>query len=465
MKNFKDLPKKKVSQMTPAEKQADAERRKEYNAYQKSKRNEGIEEAIVRPPGWKPLKPRATATRDSKGKAMPEFDYKNRKGPANLHPSQYEKGAIAKAADANPMSANAKAVARTAAAQAAWAAEKAKMKESVEIEESLRKDIAQLASKFPKGTKVKVNNAKKYDALAKNTVSGEVLGQGKDFLIVAVGSGQMNVNVKDVVKEEIELDEGVEMYTMAKGAYTRKVDGATADQMKKQGWKLVAKESVEIEESTDAYAATMAKMAADKQLKGLTKSDRDTLSKLAAMMAKEKKPMKEAKMKMVDPADMDDEEASDDDRKAADKNVIMQIRKGADMPRGTVVTFKDGKTQNFPQKACKLVSAKYDSFKKPAARKLFQDEINKSMADLKKAMTMKESTSADLLAVVEALSPAVNNSYIGMPDADLRRKRNAFLDQINDLIKFKKKNKGDKEVVDLEDKVRKINYAMSHKAK
>ena len=37
--------------------------------------------------------------------------------------------------------------------------------------------------------------------------------------------------------------------------------------------------------------------------------------------------------------------------------------------------------------------------------------------------------------------------------------------KINDLVKFKKKNKGDKEVVDLEDKVRKINYAMSHKAK
>ena len=38
--------KKKVSQMTPAEKQADAERRKEYNAYQKSKRNESTENTM-----------------------------------------------------------------------------------------------------------------------------------------------------------------------------------------------------------------------------------------------------------------------------------------------------------------------------------------------------------------------------------------------------------------------------------
>ena len=37
--------KKPVSKMTPAEKAADAKRRKEYNAYQKSKRNETVEEA------------------------------------------------------------------------------------------------------------------------------------------------------------------------------------------------------------------------------------------------------------------------------------------------------------------------------------------------------------------------------------------------------------------------------------
>jgi molybdopterin converting factor small subunit len=167
-----------------------------------------------------------------------------------------------------------------------------------------------------KGDSVKIINAKKYDALSKPEVSGIVIGMLGSKVMVKVGSGQMNVDPKDLVKESVELDE-----------------------------------------STAAYAASLEKMANDKQLKGLTKSDRDTLSRLAAMMAKEKKPMK------------------------------------------------------------------------------------------------------------EALSPAFNNSYIGMPDAVLRRKRNAFLDQINDLIKFKKKNKGDKEVVDLEDKVRQINYAMSHKAK
>ena len=66
-------------------------------------------------------------------------------------------------------------------------------------------------------------------------------------------------------------------------------------------------------------------------------------------------------------------------------------------------------------------------------------------------------------SVEEALSPSYQNKYIGMPDADLRRKRNSFLDQINDLVKFKKKSRRDPEVVDLQDKIRKIDYATSHK--
>ena len=90
-----------------------------------------------------------------------------------------------------------------------------------------------------------------------------------------------------------------------------------------------------------------------------------------------------------DSADVDDYKATSDDRKAADKNVIMQIRRGVDMPKGCTVTFQDGKTQKFPQKACQLVSKKFDSFKKPAVRKKFQDEINKSLSSMKKAMNMK----------------------------------------------------------------------------
>jgi hypothetical protein len=42
-----------------------------------------------------------------------------------------------------------------------------------------------------------------------------------------------------------ELEEGKEEYIMKKGNFTRKVDGKTSDKMKRQGWKLVAKEGIE----------------------------------------------------------------------------------------------------------------------------------------------------------------------------------------------------------------------------
>ncbi len=45
-------------------------------------------------------------------------------------------------------------------------------------------------------------------------------------------------------------NEGAEVYVVKKGPYQRKVDGATADRMKKQGWRIVAREAFE-ESSTE----------------------------------------------------------------------------------------------------------------------------------------------------------------------------------------------------------------------
>jgi hypothetical protein len=58
-----------------------------------------------------------------------------------------------------------------------------------------------------KGDAVKIINAKKYDALSKPEVSGTVIGMIGSKVMVKVGSGQMNVDPKDLVKESVELDE------------------------------------------------------------------------------------------------------------------------------------------------------------------------------------------------------------------------------------------------------------------
>jgi len=71
-----------------------------------------------------------------------------------------------------------------------------------------------------------------------------------------------NESTIESMKED--LSEGKEEYVMKKGTYTRKVDGKTADKMKKQGWKLVAKEEV-----TEAYSKNLTDKDVDAQFKSM----------------------------------------------------------------------------------------------------------------------------------------------------------------------------------------------------
>jgi len=82
------------------------------------------------------------------------------------------------------------------------------------LDENLRSDIAKVASKYPEGSSVKVKGK-----------SAKVVSHGKDFLVVSAGKETMNVDLKDVVKESVELEE-------AKGykeIYKKKIGKATVN--------------------------------------------------------------------------------------------------------------------------------------------------------------------------------------------------------------------------------------------
>lgn len=71
----------------------------------------------------------------------------------------------------------------------------------------MKKEEVDLDEAFKKGDSVKITNARRYDALSKPTVSGTVIGMQGSKVMVQVGRGQMNVDVKDLMKESAELDE------------------------------------------------------------------------------------------------------------------------------------------------------------------------------------------------------------------------------------------------------------------
>jgi len=99
------------------------------------------------------------------------------------------------------------------------------------------------------------------------------------------------------------------------------------------------------------------------------------------------------KGKSVDPADIDNT-ATDDDVKAASKNIMMQLRKAISLRGDMKVEFGDKKKVKVPAKIAQTVQNKYNSLKRPAEKEKFQTQIAKSYKDLLKAIkeeTVKES--------------------------------------------------------------------------
>ena len=90
-----------------------------------------------------------------------------------------------------------------------------------------------------------------------------------------------------------------------------------------------------------------------------------------------------------DAADDDDVKATADDRKAADKNIIVQLRRVADLPKGGVIEFKNGKKVNLKQNLAKAVLMKYNSIKRNDLKLKFANMASQSPQDLQKALKLK----------------------------------------------------------------------------
>ena len=80
-----------------------------------------------------------------------------------------------------------------------------------------------------------------------------------------------------------------------------------------------------------------------------------------------------------------DDSATDDERKAASKNIMMQMRKAVSL-RSFDVEFADGKKVKIPQKMAQAVLQKYNSFRKPADKEKYQAKVGKSYKDMLAAL-------------------------------------------------------------------------------
>jgi len=78
--------------------------------------------------------------------------------------------------------------------------------------------------------------------------------------------------------------------------------------------------------------------------------------------------------------------ATVDDRKAADKNPVMQLRRIADLPQGGKMEFKDKKSVKLSQADAKKALRGFDTMRKAQDKVKFQQTIGKSLNDFKRIL-------------------------------------------------------------------------------
>ena len=144
--------------------------------------------------------------------------------------------------------------------------------------------------------------------------------------------------------------------------------------------------SVSTKKARDAHFTKGAKMDDDNpNAYKPAPGDKDKKTKPSQYTKKFKQMYGEVSEKRIDPADVDDF-ATDDDIKAADKNIMMQLRKSVSLRGNFPVQFMDKKKVKVSSKIAQAVQSKYDSMKKASDKEKFQSKISKSYKDLLKAL-------------------------------------------------------------------------------
>ena len=98
-----------------------------------------------------------------------------------------------------------------------------------------------------------------------------------------------------------------------------------------------------------------------------------------------------------------DVSATDDDVKAASKNIIMQMRKAVSLRGKFPVEFADKKKIKIPADIAQAVQQKYNSFKKPADKEKFQAKVGKSYKDMLRALREKVQEEKTILDRIEEI--------------------------------------------------------------
>ena len=95
--------------------------------------------------------------------------------------------------------------------------------------------------------------------------------------------------------------------------------------------------------------------------------------------------------------DDEDDDATDDEIKAASKNIIMQMRKAVSL-RSYNVEFANGKKQKVDANIAQAIQNKYNNMSRPAEKEKFQHQIAKSYRDMLSALIEEKTSILDRIS-------------------------------------------------------------------
>ena len=261
--------------------------------------------------------------------------------------------------------------------------------ESVDLEEKLKfkttkkikgKVFGKISGPFPK-SKAEVIAARDF----RNSPT-EVVKDGSGYSIFVPVNESLGPEDEDKVKEII---------GKLKGA--SKAHAGQAKDLEK----AMKSESSELEEAFSNFLVPIPKQTLNgKKIGGgktpivvKARSAREAISKAAKRLGVDFKFLKTGKVvkEAIDPADQDDMIATKGDKESAKMNIIVQLRKAADVKGNLDIVFADGKKKKLPANIIKIALDKYNSFRKPATKKKLVDGMTKSYRSMLQTLkTIKE---------------------------------------------------------------------------
>jgi len=287
-------------------------------------------------------------------------------------------------------------------------------KEEVELDESVIDKVKEIASK-KSAAKIDGTMVDSFTASAISQIYDKVNDANKKKMdglpIIKLATLAMKMMQKnEYVPEDVELDEAAPMTTSKQDATTKRIkkrmkDKKEEDELDEYGGNFgggpmrvtSGKKKKDKKEDIDEAKEKSARQLIDPNKEVMVvkknkvividKKDQDKYIKqgysLAEASARADAMKAMRKGKSVDPADVDNT-ATDDDVKAASKNIIMQLRKAVSL-RSYEVEFADGK-HKVNSKIAQAVQNKYNTMRRPADKEKYQMQIAKSYKDMMRSL-------------------------------------------------------------------------------